>query len=207
MQISVQRALTELKGYEDRIRKATNKRFIGRKKKSADAVYNTDLNVEKFGVEVDANYQSVLGLINERNKRKTAIVLSNATTKVKIGEVEMTVAEAIERKESIKYDEALLTEMKRQYNTVVSNVESLNDDVERAIRDNISLLISKDKAGDMSKEIEIITSTTKSQREWEIIDPLKLKEKIDALEESIRTFKEEVDYVLSTSNVQTMIEV
>lgn len=207
MEISVQRALTELKGLDDRIRKATNKRFIGRKKKSADAVYNTTLNVESFNVDLDANYQSVTDLIARRNKMKAAVVLSNATTQVMIGKDLMTVAEAIERKESITYDKNLLRELKRQYEATITNVANENAMVEKDIKDNISLIISKDKTIDIAKEIEIITESTKAQREWEVIDPLDLKSKIEALEERIQTFEEEVDYVLSTSNVQTMIEV
>lgn len=208
MEISVQRALTELKGLDSRIQKAIiGKRYVGRKKKSADAVYNTSLSVENFNTEAESNYQSVTDLIARRNKIKSAVVLSNATTTVDIAGVKMTVAEAIERKESIKYDKSLLKELKRQYDSVVNSVGALNADVERDIRDNISLLISKDKAGDMSKEIEIITKTTKEQREWEIIDPLKLQEKIEKLEEEIQTFEEEVDFVLSTSNVKTTINI
>lgn len=207
MEISVQRALTELKGLDSRIRKATSARYVGRKKKSADAVYNTNLGVDKFNADVEANYQSVTDLIARRNKMKAAVVLSNATTKVVIGDVEMTVAEAIERKESICYDKNLLRELKRQYESVITNVATENATVERDIKENIALLVSKDKTVDIAKEIQAITDSTKAQREWEVIDPLDLKTKIETLEERIQTFEEEVDYVLSTSNVQTMIEI
>ena len=41
---------------------------------------------------------------------------------------------------------------------------------------------------------------------WELVNPLDIDKEISELENSIMNFKSEVDYVLSTSNAQTIIE-
>ena len=42
---------------------------------------------------------------------------------------------------------------------------------------------------------------------YELVDPIKILDKINALEESIASFKAEVDAALSTSNAVTEIEI
>jgi hypothetical protein len=43
-------------------------------------------------------------------------------------------------------------------------------------------------------------------RKWEVIDPLNLEQTIKELTDSIEQFNHEVDFVLSTSNATTFIE-
>lgn len=60
---------------------------------------------------MQASYDKVMGLISYRHKIKALVVQSNACTKVIVGKEEMTVAEAIERKQSIQYEKDLLEVM------------------------------------------------------------------------------------------------
>jgi hypothetical protein len=53
-------------------------------------------------------------LISRRATLKSAIMKSNATTKVTIGSKEMLVIDAIEMKETIKYKQAFLQQLKSQ---------------------------------------------------------------------------------------------
>ena len=113
MKYSIHRCLAELKTLDSRIGKATDKRFyIGYKKLSAKKEAKTNLAPNDFEKEVIGNYDSVIALIRRRNKIKEAVVNSNATTMVEIGGKIYTVASAIERKESIKYEKNLLIPLK-----------------------------------------------------------------------------------------------
>ena len=126
MKMSIHRALAELKTLDSRIRKATDKNFIGYKKLSAKKEAKTNLIPNDFEKEVIGNYDSVMALIKRRNKIKEAVVNSNATTMVEIGGKIYTVASAIERKESIRYEKDLLTQLKLQYDFVLSTVNKSN---------------------------------------------------------------------------------
>lgn len=105
--ISITEALTELKLYDQKINKVLcSADFIGCKKKSSDRV--NSFKLENFEANAKASYQSVSDLIENRARLKSAIVQSNAATMVEIAGKKYTVAEAIERKNSIEYDKMLL---------------------------------------------------------------------------------------------------
>ncbi|MBS5368933.1 MAG: hypothetical protein KHY19_05675, partial [Coprobacillus cateniformis] len=130
--ISITQALNELKLYNEKILKAIEKvNLVGYAKKSFDkiGVFTKD----EFSANCKADYQSLTDIIANRNYIKSAIVKSNAVTEVKIGESVMTVAEAIERKTSIQYDELLLDKMKAQYAAATSNVERENKRVDAKV--------------------------------------------------------------------------
>lgn len=207
MKMSIHRALAELKTLDSRIKKATDKNFIGCKKLSAKKEAKTNLAPNDFEKEVIGNYDSVIALIRRRNKIKEAVVNSNATTMVEIGGKFYTVASAIERKESIKYEKNLLIELKLQYNNTLATVNNLNDKVEEQLEKKIDAMVGAENA---SKNVELVESFSKQYRElnaYEILDYLNLKELIDKLEKEIDDFETEVDFKLSTSNSITEVEI
>src|ERR1035437_8401176 len=116
-QISVTRALVELKRLDERISKAisgglfvartigrdTNKKVIG----SSDTVASVE-------AKIHGSFDKVNSLIVNRERIKSAIVLSNANTKVKILGRDVTVAEAIELKSTVAFRTQFLETMRRQ---------------------------------------------------------------------------------------------
>ena len=122
--ITVTEGLNKLKLYDSKIKKAIdNLKLIGAKKKSVDKV--GVVNVEKFIADAKAAHQSIMDLIRNRNTLKAAIVKSNAITYLEIGDRKMTVAEAIERKNSIQYEKELLLAMKAQYGSATVTVKRM----------------------------------------------------------------------------------
>ena len=93
----VHRALAELKTMDSRIEKAIrNTVYVLAVKHSAEKI--NGVKVGDFKDNMKSSYQKVTDLMARRDAMKRAVVLSNATTKVKIGGVNYTVAEAIEIK-------------------------------------------------------------------------------------------------------------
>lgn len=205
--ISITEALNELKLYDSRITKAiTNAKLVGAAKKSSDKV--GVIKKEDFDNRAKASYQSVVDLIANRNVLKSAIVKSNAVTEVTINGKTMTVAEAIERKNSIDYDEAFLSEMKMQYSSSIDTVTRENKKVDNKVDELLATLIGKDSSKEISKESqEAIEKPYRSKNEYEFIDPIGLLDKIESLESEIDGFKSEVDTRLAVANSITMIEV
>lgn len=205
--ISITEALNELKLYDSKIKKSiTTASFCGAAKKSEYKV--GVVKKEDFDKRAKASYQSATDLINNRNSLKSAIVKSNAITVVEIDGKVMTLAEAIEHKNSIKYEETLLNEMKRQYAAATAAVDKENKQVDSRIEDLLATFIGKDCDKKSNKEVqEAIEKPYRKKNEFELIDPLGLYEKIQTLEANIEGFKANVDTVLALSNATTLIDV
>ena len=208
MKYSIHRSLGELKTLEKRINKEiSSARFIGFKKNSATKEYNTGLVSEEFQTQAKSKLDSVRDLIDRKKKFKEAIVNSNAITKVIVGTEEMTVASAIERKESIQYEKQLLEQMVIQYNQAITTVQKQNDKVENAIDEKVSVMLGGENASKNSDMVKTFGENYRKENGWDVINPLELKAIIDKLDYSITTFDNEVDVILSESNATTFIEI
>ena len=105
--ISITQGLAELKLLDKRIRNINDGaseyepgfcfRFIAISTKA------NQVDAEKLKKEAQAAYQSFNDLLKRRDQIKRAIIMKNATTSVRIGTWEGTVAEAIEQKASMVY--------------------------------------------------------------------------------------------------------
>lgn len=206
--MSIHKALAELKLLDNRIHSAINcGTYCVANKHSNEKIHG--IPVKDYEVIMEGYYNKATDLIKRRNAIKRAVVLSNATTKVKINDVEYTVAEAIEMKNhGVEFDELMLQELQKQYNKAQAEILKQNgtDLEKRAEQYVIGIYGSKDgktNTDDFEKtKKDFITSQT-----FELIDPIKILDKINALEESINAFKAEVDACLSTSNAITEIEI
>ena len=205
--ISITEALTELKLYDQKINKVLcSADFIGCKKKSSDRV--NSFKLENFEANAKASYQSVSDLIENRARLKSAIVQSNATTMVEISGKKYTVAEAIERKNSIAYDKMLLQAMKSQWAAATNNVEKENKRVDTQVDKMLETFLGKDSEKKVSEaDLNAISEPYRAKNEWELVDPLNLFAKIQAMEADIDAFEADVDVRLSISNSVTYIEV
>lgn len=205
--ISITEALNELKLYDSKINKAiANAKLAGATKKSSDKVGVVEK--AEFEERAKASYQSVTDLIANRNALKSAIVKSNAITEVTINGKTMTVAEAIERKNSIDYDVTLLNEMKKQYVTVTDTVNKENKKVDNKVDELLSTLIGKDSDKKISREDqEAIERPYREKNEYEFIDPIGIYDKMLELEADIDGFQSNCDTALVLSNATNFIEI
>lgn len=205
--ISITRALTELKLLDKRIVKETeNSSHVGLYTNRQDQILDKGLSRNDFEVKAKASLQSIHDLIERRKKVKCAILISNASVKVKIGAFEYFVIEAIERKNSISYDSELLAKWKRDVTDVVTqmtqNNTKLKDQVDQMLNNNLG----SDKQVSKS-DYDSIAKPMYEQNEMKLSDPIGIENKIDSLDKEIDEFLSEVDFVLSESNARTEIEI
>ncbi|MFK5707626.1 hypothetical protein [Lysinibacillus boronitolerans] len=203
--LSIHRALTELKMLTLRIEAATNEvSAVVANRKSNRKINGVD--IPEYEKQMQASYDKVVGLISYRNNIKALVVQSNANTKVLVGKEEMTVAEAIERKQSIQYEKNLLEVIQHQHRLAINTVAKENDALPAKLETYlINILGNKDKQS--PEEVKLHTETFMKRNEFEIIDPLNIKQQIEKLSNRIEEFESEVDAVLSESNATTFIEV
>lgn len=203
MSLSVARALVELKTLDNRIGKSiSSTNWVTYKTKNR----NYGLAEEEFKKKTLAEYQSVNDLIKRRNAIKNAIVLSNSVTNVQVGGQTMTVAQAIEYKQTIGYKRNLLEYFKQQRQQVIVESEAHRQRVQQKIDDNVRVICGKDSKPDANTIQTISDGITKGDP-IEVFDPLGLEEQIKKLENEIEEFSANVDYVLSESNALTNITV
>ena len=207
--ITITQALVELKLYDKKINKAilNDSEFVSDRRISEETIHGK--TIREIENNIISDYQSVLDLIRNRTSIKSAIVNSNANTYITIGDVTMTVAEAIEYKTSIQYDKMLLDTLKRQFAKSKEIVELSNLEMEEEIEKRvISVFGSKENVKNTSeKEIEAIENPIRRRKERVLIDPIDIANKIKILDENIDEFEKNVDTVLSVSNAITFIEV
>jgi hypothetical protein len=204
LEIIVTRGLAELKLLDSRInKKIFGNQFVSAYKKSSGKIDGA-VAFQDFEKNVQSNFASIIDLIERRKKIKEAIVKSNANTIVEINNKKMTVASAIERKESIQYEKNLLEEFQTQFSQAKSQMNKYNDEMYEKLDE--LLMVSFGKDGKQKVDESEIKSYIE-QNEWVLADPLKIEGKIKQLEEDIDGFLREVDYVLSISNATTFIHI
>lgn len=203
IEMDLNRALAQKKTLEKRIEKASNNIIpIGIKMNSANTEYETKLSVADFVKKVESSVTQAKDLITNYNKICQAITLSNAKTKVKIGDKVMTVSDAINRKNNIDKEEYLLNNLKREFKEALLKVDMKN----RKLEERIDTLRENDKKNDLDKQANYYDSMRENES-WNLIDPLNMREYIEKMEDDIMLFKSEVDFVLTTSNAKTTIKV
>lgn len=205
--MTITRALNELKLLDNRINdKITSTQFVAALQNDKK-VFNR-LTVEEFSKEVRENFDSVKDLISNRDKIKKAIVKSNAETFVEVGGIKMTVAEAIERKNSIKYEKSVLLMMEGQLKRAEVEVGRGNEEAEKKAFEALQSVIGKENARAPKKEdTDAIYTPVYDKYKWSVIDPINASLIIKELKKNIEDFDNNIDIELSSSNATTFIEV
>lgn len=211
--ITVQEALNDLKVLDSRIsRKTHDKIVVGMEVRSAlSSPSNSKKTVEDFRKDSTSHIQSTLDLINYRKALKSAVIKSNGTTEIEVAGRKITVAEAIEYKQSISLEYELLSSINKQISQAEVNVSRLNSKIEDEILQKEKLVLGPDSDKQSSEAVlEVIRKDAeknlgkiimpeiegKSADEW-------VNEKNDELEQ----FLANVDFALTASNVTTKITV
>jgi uncharacterized small protein (DUF1192 family) len=207
MQISITRALSELKVLQKRFDKEVSQLAVISVQHGLTLMKNSSVKPEDFSEKAKAQLQSVEDLQKRIHLIKTKIQQSNAITMVKIGTQEMTVLEAIIKKSLIENQKDLLARLKKQLILANDNFEAATMSNENKIAKQLEDA-TKNSTVKLDLEVEKqIKASVESLYPIKMIDPCKLSDKIKALEDEIEEFEANVDFALSESNALTQIEV
>lgn len=205
--MTIHKALCELKILDSRINNAiSSARFCLANKHSNEKV--NGVTVEEYQETMKASYNKASDLIRRREAIKRAVVLSNAKTIVKIGGKEYTIAEAIEmNNHGIDLKLQLKNAMKKQYDSAMTAIISKNSVVDDKATEYVVGLFGQKESKTANEEYEKARKSYIEANTMELIDPVNILEKIEALEVEIADFTTEVDSALSVSNALTEITV
>lgn len=202
-EISITRALSELKTLDARIQRLTESKWVAM---AINKKVSNSTDQQDFCATVKATKQQLADLMERRNKIKCAIVQSNAVTKVTIGSTEYTVAEAIERKNTVQQEEALVHVLQNQLLKVNAEVEKHNMVANNQLNNLLGQMVSKEAAV-AQESIDALSASFREQNFAVLVDPLGIETLVKELQESISEFKMNVDFSLSEINAVTKITV
>lgn len=209
--MTIHKALAELKTMDDRISKAINAvTYTMAIKHSAEKI--NGIPIADFKENIKSGYQKVQSLILRRDAMKRAVVMSNATTKVKVGNAEYTVAEAIEMKNhGMEYKKTLCQKIVSDYRMASSELERNSGEAieKRAEQYVLSVIQAQPKESKMAVDSDAMKALRKdyiTNNTYDLIDPLDVTKVMEALMDEITEFETEVDAALSVSNAVTVIE-
>lgn len=204
-EITITRALAELKLLDTRIDKKISEGefiyFISKKNKS-------NVNQDTLVTNSKASYQSITDLIARRQKLKSAIIWSNSTTQVKLGDETMTVADVIERKQLVVFYQKLLLKMKQNRERVLNQLENHNQQMESDLQKILEINFGKSSnVKTNSDDIENISKTYREHNKADVLDAVGLDNKVSEVEELLNRYQTESNFVLSESNAMTKITI
>lgn len=207
MEMLVTQGLNELKLLDSRIDKKIHEAgYITAVRKSAKKV--SGITKDTYRNLSKSCFDSAKDLIERRNAIKSAIVKSNAVTKVIVAGKEMTVAEAVERKTSICYEQNLLRELTLQYENAKKKLERENAKVDEQIDCLLTTAYGKDSKEKISEAMhDAIAKPYREANEYEYVEGFDVMKAINTLSDEITSFLSEVDTALQVSNSTTTIEV
>ena len=159
--------------------------------------------------EMQGSYDKITALINRNNAIKKAVTKANAETYVKIGDEQMTIAEAIYMKQTgIELMRQLLMVMTSQYTKARTTIERNNGD---ALTQNCEAYIVKlFGAGDnksVSADIEAAKAKYIEENTVDLIEGIDTAKAIETLKNKIDTFEANVDAAITVANATTTIEI
>lgn len=206
--MTVHKGLAELKILSDRINKAISEGVFCTAAKHSAAKLN-GVSRDEYVKVIQGSYDTAEALLKRQKAIKRSIDLSNAVTSVEVCGITYTVAEAIWMKNSgTYYDQMLLHALQQQYAAATAKINNENGDALESRADSYAEVVygDKDSKASSSDIIKVREDFIKSNS-YELIDPIKILDKINELEKRISEFTAEIDAALSVSNALTSITV
>lgn len=202
-----------VKKIADKIEKAS---FVDTIKPNEEKVYAKRITKEDYAQEAESAYQQIMDLIDRFQKIDAAIVASNAQTEITTSYGTFTVAGAISLRSRLRglgvyEDEAdfegnLQNKMKAEYNERVRFCDNKNSQLQSTAEDMRLSILGRDNKTKDDKPLSVVEAYVK-ENTTELVDPLDVKKKLEALEEKRSTLLTELDTQIKVSNATTFIEV
>ena len=202
-----------VKKIADKIDKAS---FVDTIKPNEEKVYAKRVSREEFAKEAEAAYQQIIDLIERFQKLDAAIVASNAKTEITTSYGTFTVAGAISLRSRLRglgayegeadFEGKLQDKLRYEYGERVRFCEAKNSQLQSTAEDMRLSILGKDSKTKDEKPLGVVDAYVK-ENTTELVDPLDVRKKLEALEEKRNTLLTELDTQIKVSNATTFIEV
>ncbi len=202
-----------VKKINDKITKAS---FVDTIKPNEEKVMESRVSRDEFAKDAEGAYQQIIDLIERFQKIETAIVASNATTKINTSYGEFTVAGAISLRSRLRgagsyegdadFESALRNKMAFELSNRLEVIETKNKQLQGTAEGMRLSILGKDTKVKDDKPLEVVEAYVR-ENTTELVDPLDVKKKIAGLQEKKDTLLTELDTQIKVSNATTFIEI
>lgn len=215
--MTIHEALSELKMLDKRIRgKISTTSFAVTHKAAVKKIDGK--TIEEISANIKSDYNSICDLLKRRVAIKNAVVLSNAgagdnvTRDINIDGKDYTLAEIIDMKNCVlPLVETLLNFMTKCKNSkdegLLYNERDLQADADEYAVKYAGNYINKNDKGVDDATLQKCKENFKADHTVEVIDPLKIDTKVEAISKWIDEFTSKVDGKISVHNATTTISV
>jgi hypothetical protein len=197
----------------DKIEKAS---FVDTMKPNEEKVYAKRISKEDYAKEAESAYQQIMDLIERFQKIDAAIVASNAQTEITTSYGKFSVAGAISLRSRLRgvggyqsnadFEGILQNKMKMEYNDRVRSCDIKNCQLQSTAEEMRLSILGRDAKIKDDKPLSVVEAYVK-ENTTELVDPLDVKKKLEALEEKRNTLLTELDTQIKVSNATTFIEI
>lgn len=186
---------------------------------------------EEFAAEAKASYQQIVDLIARYQKIESAILASNAVTKIQTSFGEYTVAAAIALRNRMRkkknqqqlalevlrdsyagqwsdtgFEEALAEAMTKQYVAARAAADAKNKNLDEQAESMRLSILGRDTKVKDDKPLAVVEAYI-SQNRAELLDPLDAVKESEELRMKSATLLKEIDTQIKISNATTLIEI
>ncbi|HAU86587.1 MAG TPA: hypothetical protein DCW90_14195 [Lachnospiraceae bacterium] len=166
------------------------------------------MDVNEYERTITGCYDKDMDLMKRLEALQKEVMLSNAVTKVKINDLECTVAEAINMKNNgVFFKKQMLDRMEQQLAQAQSKSNKENESLESKSENYVTGLFGQKEGKTSTDEVAKAKQQYIDLNTWALVDPINIADKIRVLKDEIAAFEAEVDSVLSTSNALTTITI
>ena len=178
--------------------------FVDTIKPNEEKVFAGNMKKEDYAKEAEAAFQQIMDLIDRYQKIDAAIVASNASTFVTTSYGTYSVAGAIALRNRLRGKGTYSGEA--EYRARVRFCDDKNSVLQGSAEGmRLSILGSDAKSKD-EKSMGVVEAYIKENTR-ELVDPLDVRKKLDALEEKQNKLLKELDTQIKVSNATSMIEI
>lgn len=202
-----------VKKIADKIAKAS---FVDTIKPNEDKVYAKRIAKDEYAKQAESAYQQILDLIERFQKIDAAIVASNASSEITTSYGNFTVAGAIALRSRLRgmggygnnadFEGRLQNKLANEYSERVQFCDKKNSQLQSTAEEMRLSILGKDSKTKDEKPLGVVEAYVK-ENTTELVDPLDVKKKLEALEEKRNTLLTELDTQIKISNATTLIEV
>ena len=202
-----------VKKIADKIAKAS---FVDTIKPNEDKVFAKRIDKDEYAKVAESAYQQIVDLIDRFQKIDAAIVASNANTEITTSYGTFTVAGAIALRSRLRgagtygddadFEGRLQRKFENEYNERVQFCDRKNMQLQATAEDMRLSILGKDSKTKEEKPLGVVEAYVK-ENTTELVDPLDVKQKVEALQEKRNTLLTELDTQIKVSNATTFVEV
>ena len=198
-------------------------------KANEEKVLTLHLSKEEFEKQAKAALQQVEDLISRHQKIDAAIVASNAETKIETTYGTFTVAGAIALRNRLRgkgnnlskesegivirpavqneldFEGKLYAKLERSYTMKLNELELKNRQLQATAESMRLSILGKENKSTDDKPLAVVEAYVK-ENTTELVDPLNVRNKMEALKEKKETLLNELETKIKVSNATTFIE-